>query len=151
MTFEELDQMFPNGLDDAEVTGVVIDYGGRTATFQLNLRGNPPDSPERDVYRPALLKARGIYYVSIEPPDSDHLFSPHHGKVIVDGLPEDRQDFPLFQSLKPRLPIGAFCCRFFVHDWNSFIHIAAADAEFSWRENHGSNGVQRDGTKVASG
>lgn len=132
MTFEELDKRYPNGFDDAEVTGVTIDYRERTATFHLNLRGNPPDAPERDVYARGVLKANGIYYVSIEPPDPAHLFYPQHGKVIVDGLPEDPRDFALFGSLKPRLPAGAFCCRFFVHDWNSFIHVAATDAEFSW-------------------
>jgi hypothetical protein len=142
MTFDELDQRFPNGFDDAEITGIVIDYRGRTATFQLNLRGNPPDSPERDVYAHAVLKTRGIYYVSIEPPDRDHLFYAQHGKITVDGLPEDPQHFAPFGHLKPTLPAGAFCCRFFVHDWNSFIHIAAADAEFSWE----TNGVRSEPT-----
>jgi hypothetical protein len=132
MTFEELDQKFPNGFSDAEITGIIIDYGKRTATLQLNLRGNPPDSPKRDHYAPALLTARGIYYLSLDPPDPNHLFGPDREKITVDGLPEDPHEFPLFEDLKLKLPVGAFCCRFFVHDWNSFIHIGAADANFSW-------------------
>ena len=132
MTFEELDRRFPNGFDDAKISGVTIDYNSRTATLRLNLRGNPPDSRERDVYSPAVLRAREIYYFSIEPPDSDHLFPQRSSPITVDGHPEDPRDFPLFGQLKLRMPASAFCCRFYVYDWNSFIHIAAVDAEFSW-------------------
>jgi len=132
MTFEELDARFPNGFDDAEITSISVDYATRTATLRLNLRANPPDSPNRDVYSSAVLFASGIYYVAIEPPDKDRLLHPATGKITVDGLPEDLHDFKLAGYLKPKLPTGAFCCRFFVHDWNSFIHIAAAEARFSW-------------------
>jgi hypothetical protein len=88
-------------------------------------------------------KRREIYYVTIEPPDPDHLFYPKRGKITVDGLTEDPQNFPLFNHLQPKLPVGAFCCRFFVHDWNSFIHIAAVTAEFSWEITRELNDVQR--------
>ena len=132
MTFEELDRRFPNGFSDAEITFIAVDYGERAATLHLNLRGNPPESADRDVYSRAVLRATGIYYVSIDPPDPGQLFYPRREKITVDGLPEDPQDFPLFNHLVPKLSVGSFCCRFFVHDWNSFIHIAAADAEFSW-------------------
>jgi hypothetical protein len=131
MTFDELDRRFPNGFDDADITSIAIDYGKRVATLQLCLRDKSPDSPDRDVYTQAVLTARGIYYVSIEPPDPDHLFGPEREKITMDGLDEDPEAFPLFRYLKPRLPTGAFCCRFFVHDWNSFIHIAAQAADFS--------------------
>ena len=131
MTFEELDKRYPNGLDDAELASVEIDYRKHQATFHLSLRRSPPDSPDADVYTRAVLRLRGIYYISIEAPDRDHLFYPQENRVVVDGLPEDPDDFELFRSLRPKLPVGAFCCRFFVHDWNSFIHVAAAEAEFS--------------------
>ena len=136
MTFEELDSRFPNGFDDAEITRLIIDYAKRTATLLLTLRGNPPDSPDRDVYSRAELTAHGICYVSIEPPDTDHLFGTKREKITVDGLPEDAHNFPLFEQLKPKLPSDAFFCRFFVHDWNSFIHIGASGAEFSWLSHH---------------
>jgi hypothetical protein len=130
MTFEELDQRYPNGFDDAYITSLIIDYENRTAIVHLSLRGNMPDSPNKNEYSRAVLAVDGFYYFSVDPPDSDHLFYPGRSKITVDGLPED--DFPLFEVLKPRLPVGAFCCRFFVHDWNSFTHIAAKDARFSW-------------------
>jgi hypothetical protein len=78
-----------------------------------------------------VLIVRGFYYVSIEPPDIEHLFCPSGSNITVDGLSEDETTFPLFERLKPTLPAGAFCCRLFVHDWNAFIRIAAKDAEFS--------------------
>lgn len=59
MTFDELDKRYPSEFDDAEVTGVVVDYGKRTASFSLNMRLNPPDVPERDAYTQALIKLRG--------------------------------------------------------------------------------------------
>jgi hypothetical protein len=132
MTFEELDQKYPNGFVDAEITALALDYKNRSATFHMNLRGNPPDGKDRDVYQRAVLIAREFYYVSIEPPDPDHLFIPKRSMVQVTGYPEDPEKFSLFDYLKPKLPKGGFCCRFFVHDWNSFIHIAAVDAELTW-------------------
>src|SRR5208282_4722131 len=123
---------FPNGFVDAEILGLAVDYETRTATIQLNLRGNLPDSPDRDVYGRGMLTLRDFYYFSIESPDADHLFYPKRSSMQADGHPEDPSQFPLFDHLKPKLYAGAFCCRFFVHDWNSFIHVAAKNADFSW-------------------
>lgn len=131
MTFEELDQRFPNGFDDAEITAIAIDYSRRQAILKLNLRQTSPDGPDRDVYTHAQVRVVDFYYFSIEPPDSDHVFPVEREKITVDGLPEDPNDFEPFANIKSKLPDGAFHCRFFVHDWNSFIHVAARDAEFS--------------------
>jgi hypothetical protein len=133
MTFEELHQRFPNGLDDAEMTGIALDYQNRTAKLYLNLRGNPPDSPNREEYRRARLLLNGLYYLVIEPPDADHLWYPQRS-IQVNAYPEDVSQFPIFGDLKSKLSGDTFCCRFYVHDWNSFIHIAAKDAQFSWVE-----------------
>ncbi len=133
MTFEELDRRFPNGFDDAEMTSLTLDYQTRTAKLQLSLRGNPPDSPNRDEYQRAVLLLSGFYYFAIEPPEADHLSYPQRS-IQVDGHPEDISLFPLFGHLKPKLSGDAFCCRFYVHDWNSFIHVAAKDAQFWWVE-----------------
>ena len=132
MTFEELDQKFANGFDDAEILRVNIDYQTRRVTLLLSLRGNPPDVANAQEYQEATLTLDGFYYFSIEPPDSDHLFYPMHSAITMNGYEEDGAKFPLFNQLKPAIPVGAFCCRFYVHDWNSFIHLAARDAQFSW-------------------
>lgn len=131
MTFEELDAEFPNGFDDAEITGLTLDYKSRTATMQLSLRLDLPDGPNSVEYRCGVLTIRSFYYVSIDPPDVEHLFYPSGSRITVDGFSEDPTTFQLFEHLKPRLPAGAFCCRFFVHDWNAFIRIAGKAAEFT--------------------
>ena len=133
MTFEELDALYPNGFDGAHIDSLCVDYQNRTAELQLRLRGNPPDTPNENEYRRAVLSLRGFYYLVIEPPDADHLWYPVRS-IQINGYTEDSGQFPLFNHLKVKLAAGAFCCRFYVHDWNSFIHIAAKDARFSWVE-----------------
>ncbi|MGH9758696.1 MAG: hypothetical protein ACRD4M_13235 [Candidatus Acidiferrales bacterium] len=133
MTFEELDALYPNGFDDAHVDSLQVDYQNRTAELKLSVRGNPPDSPNEDEYQRAVLVLRGFYYFVIEPPDADHLWYPVRS-IQMNCYPEDPSQFPLFENLKPKLAAGAFCCRFYVHDWNSFIHIAAKDVQLSWAE-----------------
>jgi hypothetical protein len=130
MTFEELDQRFPNGFVDAEITGLDLDYQNRMAKVFLNLRSNPPDSPNRDEYQRATLVLNGFYYFVIEAPDPDHLWYPQRS-IQIDGLAEDDSQYRLAGLLKSKQPKDAFCCRFYVHDWNSFIHVAAKDAQFS--------------------
>lgn len=130
MTFEELDTLYPNGFDDAHVDRLVVDYRNRTVEMQLNLRSNSPGGPNSNEYQQAVLLLRGFYYFVIEPPDADHLWYPERS-IQVNGYPEDGGQFPLFGNLKPRFPSDAFCCRFYVHDWNAFIHVAAKDAQLS--------------------
>lgn len=131
MTFEELDALYPNGFYDAYIDCLRVDYKNRAAELQLNLRRNPPDGPNADEYQRAVLVLRGFYYFVIEPPDTDHLWYPARS-IQINGSPEDTSQFPLFEHLKAKLPAGAFCCRFYVHDWNSFIHIAAKEVQLSW-------------------
>lgn len=130
MTFEELDALYPNGFDDAHIDRLILDYQNRTVEMELNVRANPPDSPNSDEYQSAVLLLRGFYYFVIEPPDADHLWYPERS-IQVNGYPEDGGQFPLLEHLRSNLPSDAFCCRFYVHDWNAFIHVAARDAQFS--------------------
>lgn len=142
MTFEELDQRLPNGFVDAEILRVDIDYQTRRATLLLSLRGNPPGAPNADEYQEAILTLEGFYYFSVDPPDSDHLFYPLHSAISMDGHEEDGAKFPLFNHLRAAKSADTFCCRFYVHDWNSFIHLASRDAQFSWVQD-----TQRRGEK----
>jgi hypothetical protein len=130
MTFDDLDARFPNGFVDAEITEIGLNYETRTATINLNLRTNVADSASANTYQKAILTIRAFYYFSVEPPDSEHLSSPLHSKIVVDGLPEDPNTFPLTVKMTDGIPAAAFCCRFYVHDWNSFIHVAGPEAEF---------------------
>jgi hypothetical protein len=130
MTFEELDALYPNGFVDAFIDSLRVDYKNRTAELQLSLRRNAPEDPNAQKYENAVLRLRGFYYVVIEPPDDEHLWYPWRS-IQFDGHPEDPHQTPLFEQLKAKRPANAFSCRFYVHDWNSFIHLAAEDAQFS--------------------
>lgn len=127
MTLEEFDQTFPNGFSDAKVRGISIDYTQRTATLQLDLRANPPDSPDHDVYSAVVLTLSGLCYLSIDPPDTGRVLRLDNEPLTVDGDCEDPQKFLQFQHAHTMLGDKGFYCRFFVHDWNSFIHVAAAE------------------------
>jgi hypothetical protein len=139
MTFDELDARDADGFIDAFVLSIALDYQNRVASLELNMRGNQADSPGRNLYNKAMLTLRGFYYFSIESPDPNRLSYPMRAPIVVDGLPEDPSKFPLFERLKPTLPTGAFCCRFFVHNWNSFIHVAAEEGAFAWMTTEGND------------
>ena len=134
MTFEELDLKYPNAFTDAELLAVSVDYRRSVVTLEMNLRSNPPESPERNVYSRAVLTAFGLYYFTVEAPDRHHLFGPERDRVTVDAFPEDPDRFAPFRQLEGHRTAGTFCCRLFVHDWNSFIHLAAQDAQLRWGE-----------------
>lgn len=131
MTLDEMDTKYPNGLNDAQITAMAVDYQNRNATIHLKMRCNRPDSTCRDVYSHATLELRKFYYFTVEAPDVDNLSDSRANGITVDALPEDAETFPPFRHLEVELPEGAFCCRFFVHDWNAFIHVAAVDAQLS--------------------
>jgi hypothetical protein len=133
MTLEEFNRTYPNALDDAELTNLALDYETRTASLQVNMRGNPPNAPSGHEYRKGVLQLNGFYYFVIEPPDADHLWYPQRA-IQFSAHPEDGETFSLFSQLKPKLTSNAFCCRLYVHDWNSFIHVAAKEAQLSWTQ-----------------
>jgi hypothetical protein len=99
MTFEELDRTYPNAFDDADLTSFTLNYEHRTAKIELNLRGNPPESPNSHEYKRAVLLLDGFYYFVIEPPDAEHLWYPQRS-IQIDGHTEDASQFPLFNVLQ---------------------------------------------------
>lgn len=131
MTFEELDERFPNGFDDARLGLLSVNYADRSILLQLSLGTNSPEGPNSQEYTRANLILREFYYVSVEPPDADRFLNARRSMITIDGLPEDANNFPLFTLIRQSVPAGGFFCRFFVHDWNAFMHLAAKDAEFS--------------------
>jgi hypothetical protein len=134
MTFEELDQALPNGFHDAKIEKIAVDYAQRSATITMHLLVGTPDSVDQDEYRHAILDISGLCYYAIDPPDPTYPFMRSGSPVNVAGYPEDPEKFPVLDSLLPVMPTGVTCYRFFVHHWNSFIHIAAKDVQVSWVE-----------------
>jgi hypothetical protein len=134
MTFEELDDALPNGFHDAKIQKVAVDYVQRSAIMTMQLSVGTPDSANPDEYRCATLVVSGLCYYSVEPPDPTYPFLGGSSPVNVAGYPEDPEKFPALNGLLPAMPRGVTCYRFFVHEWNSFIHIAAKDVQVQWLE-----------------
>jgi hypothetical protein len=136
LTFEELDDRLPNGFHDARIEKLDLDYVRRSARIVIQLCTGTPESndPElRDSRRTATLKLTGLAYFAIEPPDSTSSFMRGERGIDASGYPEDPANFPV-APLQAVMPKNINCYRFFVHDWNSFIHIAAELVRFSWTD-----------------
>ena len=102
MNVVELADAFPNGLHDAEVESIRIDDVGRTATVR--------------VY---------VWIGSLEDPGEER--EPYRrGTLEFRGLHYCAKDVPFTP------PAAAFTCRFWVNDWNGFVHPAAQEVSFDW-------------------
>jgi len=134
VTLEELDNSLPNGFHDAEIFSLELDYSSGIARFRMNLLVGWPDDPEpeREKYQEATLVVSGLCFCSIDPPISTYAFLPDGTPIGVSGDPAKSDHLPSLPDLAAKLPSGTWCYRFFVRDWNAFIHIAGRDAEVTW-------------------
>lgn len=133
MTFDQLEENLPNGFHDAKIEKISLDYAKRTANILMQLLTGTPDSAVQDEYRRAILNIGDFCYCVIEPPDPTYPFMRSGAPINIAGYIEDPETFPL-DLLRRVMPKGVTCYRFFVHDWNAFIHIAAGEIQFSWLE-----------------
>jgi hypothetical protein len=132
MTLEELEATLPNGLHDAEVKSVLIDYVERRATMELSVWvGDMSDLPAtREAYKDGSLTISGLLFVAVEPPDPNYPFA-KSGRLCVDACDMKHSLNP---KLLTKLPAGAFVRSLFVNGWNSFFHFAGLKAEISWKD-----------------
>ena len=128
MTLDDLEAALPNGLHDAEIHSIAIDYVARTARFILDAwvgTMDMPAGPERERYRRASLELTGLQYLAIQPPD----FRPQYH--FADTAPVKTGGLSPVDVPSP-LPEDAFEAELFIADWNSFIQVAATDARLTW-------------------
>ena len=130
MRFEEIEGSLPNGLHDAEIQRLVVDYAQRTLNADLAVwMGNMDDPPDRrETYRIARIEIEGLHFLIMEPPDPKYPFD-KSAELTIDGC-DQRQS--LNSTLVKSVPSNSFFRSFFVHEWNAFIHVAGMDAKFSW-------------------
>ena len=122
MNLTELAEALPNGLHDAELSRWTVDYTARTAVLEVDVWVATAESP-REWYRPARITLRELEYFVVDPPDSRYPF--RNAETVTIDLAAEENGFA------PRaLTAPAF--RFFVSEWNAFIHAAAAGAEIEW-------------------
>ena len=135
MTLAELEQTLPNGFHDAKIERISIDYVERTVICDMHLLVGLPEESEgdRDGMRRARVTMTDFYYCVIEAPDTRYSF--HDPDAIwVSGEVSESRFFAAMESLSKQIPKNGVPYSFFVHDWNSFIHIAAGSAESTWME-----------------
>jgi hypothetical protein len=132
MTFEDLDRELPNGFHDAKIEDVTVNYAERSATLTMHFWVGSMDGPNREEYRSGTLRIHGLCYYAIDPPAPTYPFMRSGSPINVSGYPEDPEKFAALGGLLAVMPKDVTCFRFFVHEWNSFIHIAATDVRLSW-------------------
>ena len=129
MTLDELWRSLPNGLHDAELEGVQVDYARHEAALDVNVDVGACETQaghHEETYRPARIVFSGIQFIAIDPPDVD---DGYQGISLVDaGIGQPRT----VPCKLPPLPGDCFLCWFFVVRWNSFIRIAARSVAIEW-------------------
>lgn len=129
MNIEDLEAGLPNGFHDTMLRTFSSDLAERRAEFVIDVwMGDLHSSvtSERERRRPARLELLGLSYLIVDDPDPRY----RDGKeapVQIDSCAAD--DDP---ELARQVPQGGFAGRFFVTEWNTFIHFAAVEARLTW-------------------
>ncbi len=129
MTIEELAGALPNGLHDAFLLNLNLDYENRCASLVLDIWVGNLEATSievREQKRRARLCLLGLEYLIVDPPDSNYPYQ-NVGSVRIDLINSD----PAITESRA-LPDHGFSARFFVFDWNAFIHFAAISASLTW-------------------
>jgi hypothetical protein len=132
MTLEEVEDTLPNGLHDAEVQRIVVDYAQHKLTLDLAVWvGEMDDPPEkREAYKIGQLEISGLIYLVMEAPDPKYPYRTS-SKLTIDSI-EDKENMD--SELVKALPANSFCRRFWVSEWNAFMRIAATSAQMVWMD-----------------
>jgi hypothetical protein len=127
---DELERSLPNGFHDAALRSFSAVPEEQLAEFVIDISlGTPEDPPiERDRYRSARLVLRGMTYLAVDPPGPGASVWGSRGSMI------DLVEADPAVSAQATAPANGFAARFFVSEWNAFIHFAAADAVLTWAD-----------------
>ena len=127
MILDELAERLGTYFHDGQLLAFSLDVSTRLATVDLMLwvSSDSPDATDNETLRSAQLVLVDVAYFVVESPDRDYPYG-DAGPVMID-LAESDPDRGL-----PPTADGYFAARFFVCDWNSFIHFSARDATLQW-------------------
>jgi hypothetical protein len=131
MNIDELEADLPNGFHDSRLRTFSSNPAQRRAEFVLDVwLGDLQRSAasERDRHRAARLELLGLAYLIVDDPDPRYATSDLE-RVQIDACgPDDDPD------RSRQVPEGGFAGRFFVTEWNAYIHFAALEARLTWIE-----------------
>lgn len=131
MTFEEILADLPNGLHDARLESLKVDYSRGRLEMDLDVWVgdlSAPPGEEREAMRRGRLTFTGLVGCIIEPPEGYEASA--DSPSIDAGILPGAQVKPPFQLSD--LPAGVMACWFFIDPTNSFIYVVARDAQIQW-------------------
>ena len=128
LTLEELERSLPNGLHDAELLALRVDYARREAAVDVNVDVGRPEAADQheEAYRLACIVFSAIQFVVVDPPAVNDGYV---GISLMDAGTGPPRTAPC--DLPP-FPEDCFLCWLFVSRWNSFIRIAARSVALEW-------------------
>jgi hypothetical protein len=129
VNIDELEADLPNGLHDSLLRTFSSDLVARRAEFILDVwigDRHSDATAERERRCGARLELLGLVYLVVDDPDPRHP-SLERKPVQVDLCGADDDPERVRQ-----VPAGGFAGRFFVSEWNAFIHFAAQEARLTW-------------------
>jgi hypothetical protein len=128
MTLEQLQRSLPNGLHDAVLTGLRVDYVTRSAVLEIDIDVSPASDVSAAVScRPARIVFSGLQFVVIDPP------GPAYDGFAPSTIDAGEGQPSTYRCELPPLKGDAFLCWIFVSRLNAFIRIAAEDVELEWQ------------------
>ena len=131
VNIDDLEAGLPNGFHDTLLRTFSSDPAERRAEFVIDVWMGDLHSTvtsERERRRPARLELLGLSYLVIDDLDPRYP-NTNVAPVQIDACaPDDNAE------LARQVPPGGFAGRFFVTEWNGFIHFAAVEARLTWLE-----------------
>ena len=127
MTLEELEDSLPNGLHDAEIKDLLIDYP--RGEVRMELRVWVGDIERREAYRDGTLVLEGLQFVAIEPPDPRYAFA-KDTRLRIDVTHDKKH---LRAPAIDKVPKDCFVSGLFVQEWNAYVYVAARHASLAWK------------------
>ena len=136
MTLAQLNEILPNGFHDAEIERFIWDFRQDTAVVDINFWTATEEDQDHEKRQRGCVEIHKIVFIAVDPPDprrSDpRPYRGSSGSLQIDGMVADDKIFPVLSQLKPDLPPNTEVFSFYVVNWNSFMHIAAAEARLTW-------------------
>ena len=131
MTLEQLEESLPNGLHDAQIRRLAMDYEHARLILRVQVLVGLPTQPPPDCerYRDGEIVFEGVQLFSIELPGAGSAFQ-HPGSVWFSYERTPPGVMPAAVESALRAETQAYSL--FVQDWVSWIRIAASDVGFSW-------------------
>ena len=128
-SIDDIEAGLPNGLHDSRLHTFSSAAAEGRAEFVLDVWVGDLHSTvqyERERYRRARLELLGLGYLIVEDPDPRYRPG-EKSPVQIDSCAADDDADRL-----RRVPEGGFAGRFFISDWNAYIHFAALEARLTW-------------------